>query len=171
MIRIRILNEAGDSMKPKYKVALKRYNQTHLSELESFRLPEKQEQFTALPKDMLEVSDVRHPIVITGSEVPVGFFVLNASERVKEYTDNPDAMLLTAFSINYVQQGKGYAKLGMQQLKDFVNHEFPTCNEVVLAVNHRNIPAQKLYESVGFVDTGRRKIGNIGEQYILSLSV
>jgi RimJ/RimL family protein N-acetyltransferase len=102
---------------------------------------------------------------------PVGFFVLHSSDRVKEYTDSPGAMLLTTFSMNHVQQGKGYAFQGMNQLKPFLNQHFPKCNEVVLAVNKRNIPAQKLYQKVGFTDTGRRKIGRIGEQLILSLKV
>jgi ribosomal protein S18 acetylase RimI-like enzyme len=40
---------------------------------------------------------------------------------------------------------------------------------VVLVVNHKNIPAQHLYLNVGFVDTGVRKIGRIGEQIVMSL--
>jgi RimJ/RimL family protein N-acetyltransferase len=90
---------------------------------------------------------------------------------VKEYSDNARAMLLTAFSINHAYQGKGYAKQGMSLLSEFVQKEFLDCNEIVLAVNHKNIPAQKLYMKVGFHDTGRTKIGRIGEQYIMALSL
>ncbi len=79
-------------------------------------------------------------------------------------------MLLTSLSVNHAHQGKGYAKQGMLLLKSFVKAEFPTCNEIVLAVNHKNVPAQKLYKKVGFKDTGKRKMGPIGEQLILSLS-
>lgn len=59
----------------------------------------------------------------------------------------------------------------MLLLRDFVKSEFPSCDEIVLAVNHKNFPAQKLYAKVGFKDTGRRKIGPIGEQFILSLGL
>lgn len=144
----------------------------YIEPLQSFVLPEEQEQFTALPtEEMLEITHERHPIIILNDNVPVGFFLLHSSARVQEYTDNPQAMLLTALSINHIQQGNGYAQKGMELLKGFVNREFPECNEIVLAVNKRNIPAQRLYAKVGYKDTGRRKIGPIGEQLILSVPV
>lgn len=148
------------------------FKSEYIEPLQSFALPEEQEQFTALPtEEMLEITHERHPIIILNENVPVGFFLLHSSARVKEYTDNPQAMLLTALSINHIQQGNGYAQKGMELLKGFVNQEFPECNEIVLAVNKRNIPAQRLYAKVGYKDTGRRKIGKIGEQMILSFSV
>ena len=49
--------------------------------------------------------------------------------------------------------------------------QFPTCNEVVLAVNHKNVPAQRLYERVGFQDTGRRRMGPIGEQWVMNITL
>ena len=70
--------------------------------------PEEQEQFTALPIHSLEMTHERHPIVILINNEPVGFFVLHSSDRVKEYSDNPKAMLLTSFSINHSHQGKGF---------------------------------------------------------------
>ncbi|PKR84240.1 GNAT family N-acetyltransferase [Heyndrickxia camelliae] len=158
-------------MHTSFEVTLEYYQPKYLNELRNFYLPADQEQFTALPVEMLETTNVRHPIMIVSHNEPVGFFVLHSSERVAEYTDNPNAMLLTAFSINHAHQGKGFAKKGMKLLHDFVHQEFPQCNEIVLAVNQRNIPAQKLYEKVGFTDTGRRKMGEIGEQLILCLKL
>jgi ribosomal protein S18 acetylase RimI-like enzyme len=152
-------------------VELVHFSMDYETELNSFELPEEQEQFTALPKKITKVADGQYRIVILSEHVPVGFFLLHASERVKEYSDNPRAMLLTAFSINHAHQGKGYAKQGMSLIYGFVQKEFPDCNEIVLAVNHKNIPAQKLYMKVGFQDTGRRKVGRIGEQFIMALSL
>jgi len=63
----------------------------------------------------------------------------------------------------------GYAKGSMILLGEFVKSEFPDCNEIVLVVNHKNIPAQSLYSKVGFEDTGERKIGPIGEQLVMKL--
>lgn len=153
------------------EVTLLYYQSGYLNALSNFYLPADQEQFTALPVEMLETTDVRHPIVIVNQNEPVGFFVLHSSDRVAEYTDNPNALLLTALSINHAHQGKGFAQKGMKQLNDFVKQQFPQCNEIVLAVNQRNIPAQKLYEKAGFIDTGRRKIGKIGEHLILCLKL
>ncbi|GIO07196.1 N-acetyltransferase [Brevibacillus reuszeri] len=152
-------------------VALMHFAHHHEAALQMFELPEEQEQFTSLPQRITEVTAGQHRIVIISDQKPVGFFLLHATDRVKEYSENPKAMLLTSFSIDHVEQGKGYAKRGMLLLPEFVKTEFPTCNEIVLAVNHKNIPAQKLYLQVGFSDTGRRRMGPIGEQLILCLSI
>jgi RimJ/RimL family protein N-acetyltransferase len=155
-------------------IKLERYKSEYDLSLSKFTLPSSQEQFTALPNVMLEKAKTdrsRHPIVILGEEEPVGFFVLRSGDEVLEFTKNPRALLLIALSINSSEQGKGYAKLGMSLLKDFVLRNYPNSDEVVLAVNSRNIPAQKLYEKVGFEDTGRRKMGRIGEQMIYELKI
>lgn len=153
------------------EVELQHYKTEFFESLSQFNLPAEQEKFTAMPLEMLEVTDERFPIVILNNAKPVGFFVLHSSSRVLEYTDNPNAMLLTAFSIDHKQQGKGFAKKGLLQIDHFVKEFFQECNEVVLAVNHKNIAAQKVYEKVGYEDTGRRKIGKLGEQFIFSYSL
>ncbi|MCM3240489.1 GNAT family N-acetyltransferase [Heyndrickxia oleronia] len=153
------------------KVELQFYQSEWYDLITDYHLPEEQVRFTALPIEMLEISHERHPIMIVSNHVPVGFFVLHSSDRVKEYTDNPNAMLLTAFSVNHSQQGKGYAKKGLEQLPIFINREFPNCDEIVLSVNKLNVHAQKVYERVGYIDTGRRRPGKMGEQLILSLSL
>ena len=152
-------------------VELKHYSDEYLDVLNSFELPEEQGQFTALPRKILEVKEGQHRIVILSENEPVGFFLLHSTERVKEYSDNPKAMLLTALSVNHAKQGNGYAKQAMLLLSDFVTSEFPYCDEIVLVVNHKNIPAQRLYVKVGFNDTGKRKVGPIGEQLVMSLSL
>ena len=139
--------------------------------LDSFELPKEQVQFTSLPGNYKEVTEGQYRIVILNDREPVGFFLLHATDRVKDYSDNPQAMLLTALSINQVKQGKGYAKQAMLLLRKFVADEFPNCNEIVLAVNHKNIAAQRLYLKVGFQDTGIRKMGIIGKQYIMNLKL
>ncbi|AOH54779.1 GNAT family N-acetyltransferase [Peribacillus muralis] len=153
------------------EVVLQKYKPEHLQWLRAFELPKEQEKFTALPIKMLEITKERHPIVILHNNEPVGFFVLHSSDKVKEYTNNPRAMLLTALSINHSKQGRGFANKGMKKIQSFVTQQFPACNEIILAVNHKNVPAQKLYEKVGFKDTGTRKIGRIGEQYIYNFII
>ena len=59
----------------------------------------------------------------------------------------------------------------MLLLEEFVKRYFPIKNEVVLAVNERNIPAQDLYAKVGFQDKGFRRMGPIGQQIIMHLSI
>ena len=152
-------------------IELVHFSEDYVDVLHDFDLPEEQSQFTALPKEISIEMVGQYPIVILSDNVPVGFFVLHATERVKEYSSNPNAMLLTAFSIDHKQQGKGYAKKGMLALSNFIKREFKECDEVVLVVNHKNIPAQNLYLKVGFVDHGERKMGPIGEQIVMNLHI
>ncbi|MDF2038431.1 GNAT family N-acetyltransferase [Cytobacillus oceanisediminis] len=156
-------------MKKTNYLELKHFSNEHMDILNSFELSKEQVQFTSLPGNYKEVTEGQYRIVILCDGEPVGFFLLHSTERVKDYSDNPQAMLLTSLSINQAKQGQGYAKQAMLLLRKFAADEFPDCNEIVLAVNHKNIAAQKLYEKVGFQDTGRRKMGPIGEQYIMNL--
>lgn len=158
-------------MKKMDYVELKHFLSEHSEELNSFELPEEQAQFTSLPNKFFEETEGQDRIVIFSGNEPVGFFLLHSTERIKEYSNNPNAILLTSFSINQAKQGKGYAKQAMLLLSDFVKSEFPDCDEIVLAVNHKNIPAQRLYSRVGFRDTRKRKKGPVGEQFIMSLSL
>ncbi|MEI4620224.1 GNAT family N-acetyltransferase [Bacillus pfraonensis] len=148
------------------------YDEKYKEIIEVFTLPGEQIQFTAKPSDLLEKAKkdtTRNVVVITANQIPVGVFALQSGARVAEYTDNPNALLLISFSINYEKQGKGYAQKGLALLHDFVASYFSDKNEIVLAVNERNIPAQKLYFKVGFEDRGQRRMGPIGRQLILYL--
>ncbi|ARF17769.1 GNAT family N-acetyltransferase [Sporosarcina ureae] len=150
-------------------VKLEKYNPEFLKALREFELPTEKAQYTAFPAVILEkLTDDQYPIVILSNDEPVGFFLLQSTDRVKEFTDNPRALLLTALSIDNSKQGKGFAKEAMNLIKQFVNQELPEYDEIILAVNHKNIPAQNLYKRVGFSDTGKRKIGKIGEQFIFN---
>ncbi|MGE7917237.1 GNAT family N-acetyltransferase [Lysinibacillus xylanilyticus] len=152
-------------------IELVHFSEDFVDVLNDFELPEEQCQFTALPKEISIDMVGQYPIVILSDDVPVGFFVLHATERVKEYSSNPNAMLLTALSIDHKQQGNGYAKKGMLALSEFIKRVFKECNEVVLVVNHKNIPAQNLYLKVGFADNGERRMGPIGEQIVMNLNI
>ncbi|WP_409294146.1 GNAT family N-acetyltransferase [Peribacillus sp. SCS-26] len=152
-------------------IKLKLYEEKYKEALGEFVLPAEQGQFTGMPADYEEAAEGQNRIVIVNGEEPVGFFLLHSTGRVLEYSSNESAMLLTAFSINHVHQGKGYAKRSLLQLPGFVKEHFPSCKEITLGVNHRNAAAQNLYSKTGFEDTGRRKIGKKGEQWIMRLTV
>ncbi|HYK73446.1 MAG TPA: GNAT family N-acetyltransferase, partial [Pseudoneobacillus sp.] len=155
-------------------VQLAFFDEKYEEDLLTFQLPKEQHQFTGLPIEVLDVSmkdEKRFPIVIVNSEEAVGFFVLHYGEDIKSFSTNPNALLLRALSINFIHQGKGYAKMAMQQLPEFVLNNFPDINEIVLAVNERNNGAKTLYEKTGFEDRGERRIGNIGPQYLLHYKV
>ncbi|WP_374701655.1 GNAT family N-acetyltransferase [Paenibacillus tyrfis] len=155
-------------------VRLSFYRHEHEAALQAFELPEEQARFTALPGEVLELSlndENRYPVVILAGDMPVGFFVLHRGEVTVPFSDNPNAILLRAFSVDQAHQGRGYGKRAMRTAAAFVAEHFPGVEEIVLAVNEQNHIAKRLYEASGFRDTGRQRQGSIGMQHILSLSL
>ncbi|PEJ03348.1 GNAT family N-acetyltransferase [Bacillus toyonensis] len=147
------------------------YEERFKEQVENYKLSEEQLQFTGTPKKCIELSRTdtdRHSILFLANNKLVTFFVLHENEGVKPYSENPKAMLLRAFSTDYYYQGKGYAKQSLLFLPDFIRKEYPHINEIVLAVNIKNITAQSLYKKCGFIDEGVRKIGKKGQLIIMS---
>ncbi|MGE7269956.1 GNAT family N-acetyltransferase [Brevibacillus panacihumi] len=152
------------------EVHLSLYDEAFTEALLQFSLPEEQLSFTALPNKVLEETlrdPDRYPVVIVAEGIPVGFFVLHVGEGIGEYTSNPRAILLRALSVTEEHQGKGYAKKAMLALPNFVAEHLPGKEEIILAVNERNLAAKQLYEKSGFVDKGITRMGPIGRQYML----
>ncbi|TGA96278.1 GNAT family N-acetyltransferase [Sporolactobacillus shoreae] len=159
---------------PELGVTLDFYKQEYEESIKHFTLPSHQQKYSPLPIEALETASLkidRYPVVITANKKAVGFFVLYADNFIYKHTNNPNALLLMDFSVNYSEQGKGFAKRGLSQLKRFVRDNFGECDEVVLGVNYKNFRAQKLYEKIGFIDTGRRIMGENGKIFILNLSL
>ncbi|MBT2642476.1 GNAT family N-acetyltransferase [Bacillus sp. ISL-41] len=149
--------------KPEYKLLLSNYS-----------LSEEQQRYTALPVDALQKCESepdRHPIVILYGSQPAGFFVLHGWEGVKDFSENKEAILLRAYSINAEYQGKGIGSKSIKLLSPFVKKHFPKVNEVILAVNHANVVAQNVYKKGGFVDKGITAMGREGEMFLYHLEL
>lgn len=148
------------------------YEPAYRDALDSFYLPEEQQQFTGMPKDMLPIAiddKHRYPVCIVSEGRPVGFFILYDGEERFEYSDSAKSLVLRAFSIHHADQGHGHAKAALLQLKDFVRQHFPEVEEIALAVNFKNAGARHVYLTCGFRDDGRTKMGRNGAQHILIL--
>ncbi len=155
----------------KREVTLHRYSSKRAI---GYDLPEEQLEFTRIPIEIIE-KDAKDPskhfITIKARGEDAGFFELDESEDRKKYSDNPKALLLRGFSVNPKFQGRGIATGSIYALPEFMEAEFPNFDEVVLGVNARNIPAQRLYQKAGFADTGRRIMRTKGEQHVMSLAI
>lgn len=151
-------------------VSLDFYKEEYRANLKDYYLSEEQSQYASVPLKALltcEQDNTRHPIVILYNGQPAGFFILHGWEGVKAYSDNENALLLRGYSINAVFQGKGIATQSLLCLDTFVKRNFPGKNEIILAVNHKNIVAQHVYKKAGFTDNGIRVMGRKGELHIL----
>ncbi|MGJ7913261.1 GNAT family N-acetyltransferase [Neobacillus sp. LXY-1] len=150
------------------------YTPDYKTFFEDYVLEGDQLKFTSEPLDALKICDEdpgRYPVVILFNDEPAGFFVLHGQEGVKEYWENDQALLLRAFSVNPKYQGKGIAQKSMMQLPEFVKEHFSGVNEVILAVNCKNVAAQHVYKKTGFIDKGVRAWGRNGEMFILHLDL
>lgn len=136
-----------------------------------YKLTEEQLRFTGTPMKNIGLSNEdpdRYSILAIEQEKLVTFFVLHKNDGVKPYTVNSNAILLRAFSTDYRQQGKGYAKKALMLLPNFIKENFNDINEIILAVNLKNEIAQTLYKKCGYVDEGERRMGRKGELIIMS---
>ena len=155
-------------------LTLELYEEKYRHELKEYRLSGEQLYYTSMPLDALEVclaEEDRYPIVILKDGVVAGFFVLHGWDGVKEYSENKEAILMRAYSIQHSYQGQGIGRHSMEQLIPFVKKRFPDKQEVILAVNVKNTRAQYVYHKAGFDDTGRRVWGRKGELIIFSRKV
>ncbi len=155
-------------------VTLVGYNETYERKLKDFHLPEEQLQFTSMPLDKIHnpsISKDTSHIVILSDDEPVGYFALEKGEKLRKYTSNQEARLLTSFSIDARHQGQGIAKNGLKQLPSFIKENLPDTKEVVLGVNKRNQAAISLYLKTGFTDEDEIYEGPKGPQHILHLKV
>lgn len=156
-------------------VTLKPYLPNHFSKID-YILSQEQLQFTASPESALakikERNDgQKNPICIFEYDEIVGFFVLDTSDDKKQLTGNSQVILLRSLSLNPAFQGKGIAKEAMLVVPNFVKIHFPTCNEIVLAVNFENPIAYQLYLKTYFIDEGKTMNGRNGLQYILTQKI
>ena len=130
------------------EIQLVPYKEEYKEVIETFTLPSEQVRFTSDPAELLKKAKndrTKNVIVILDyNGVPVGLFALQTGDRVQEFTENENALLLTSFSINHNRQRKGYAKKSLALLQEFVQRYFPMKNEVVLAVNEK-IFQHKIY--------------------------
>jgi RimJ/RimL family protein N-acetyltransferase len=155
-------------------VSLQFYSPEYKGLLENYSLLNEQKRYTAFPLEALrkcENEPDRHPVMILYGDHPAGFFVLHGWDGVKEFSDNENAILLRAYSINSTFQGKGIATDSMRLLPLFIKENFQQKNEIILAVNHANLIAQNVYKKGGFIDKGIRAMGREGEMLILHMDL
>ncbi|MBY0123786.1 GNAT family N-acetyltransferase [Bacillus sp. S/N-304-OC-R1] len=155
-------------------IVLVEYNDTFDEQLSNFHLPKEQLQFTSMPLEKINnpnVSNNAKHVLILENGIPVGYFALEDGDKLLKYSNNINARLLTAFSIDSKNQGKGLAKIGLQLLPEFVRNNLPGTDEIVLGVNQRNTPAYNLYLKTGFVDENEFYEGPKGPQHILHMRV
>lgn len=141
----------------------------HQPLIDQYQLVDSQLKYTGHAKECVTLRSVtRTPVLVIVEGRLVTYFDLHRKEGVAPYSNNSNAILVRAFSTDFREQGKGYAKKALQLLPQFVQQHFPQVDEIVLAVNVGNRIAKILYEKNGFVDFGERRQGPKGELIVMS---
>ncbi len=154
-------------------IALERYHEKYKKALD-YQLPEEQSTYTGLPVELLDrcrSNPTYTPIVIVAGHEVAGFFILDSGDDKFRYTDKQQSLLLRGYSIQPNFQGKGIAKASLKLLPELAKRLYPSVEQVVLGVNEANKAAQAVYLSTGFVDEGRRYIGEKGLQLSMVMNI
>lgn len=152
-------------------VRLELFKQEDFSAL-NYALDENQQQYTSTVEQALKRVEERNDsqafsVTVFEDDEPSGFFVLDFGEDKLDLTDNKKSVLIRSLSINPALQGRGIGKKAMEIVDEFVKKTFPDCDEIVLAVNQKNIPAYHVYLKTGYLYDGKSRIGRSGPQYLM----
>ncbi|AVQ34668.1 GNAT family N-acetyltransferase [Staphylococcus kloosii] len=150
------------------------YSEPFYKQLEDYQLSEAQLQFTGFPLENIhkQQDNHNHPILLLNDKNEVvTYFGLQEDHEYCEYFPNHQTCLMRSYSTDLRHLRKGYGKASLALLPDFMHHNYPDIETIILAVNERNQAAQKLYKNGGFVDSGRRVAGKKGTLIIMELTL
>ncbi|MBF7019565.1 GNAT family N-acetyltransferase [Staphylococcus sp. 18_1_E_LY] len=150
------------------------YTTSYFKQLEDYQLSEAQLQFTGRPLENIykQQGKRNHPMLLLNDcDEIVTYFGLQQDHEFHEYYPNQQTWLMRSYSTDLRHLRKGYGKASLTLLPDFMHQNYPEIETVILAVNEKNQAAQKLYKYGGFVDSGRRVLGEKGTLIIMELTL
>ena len=151
-VRIPFLSEIGGG---DGKVQLKPVTKENLDAVLALRVEEGQEGYVSSTAESLAqayvYADTAYPFGIYDGDELVGFIMMGYYEAKQYYT-------LWKFMIDRRFQNKGYGRQALKLGLDFVKDRFGA-KEIYTGVTPGNTVAKRLYESVGFRDTGLLELG------------
>ena len=141
----------------KYKIELKEATIEDISMLESYLLEE--HQYADMPIKAMTNSlheTEKHPILILNENGLVGFFILQKNKLIDNVSIGKNCLFLKDHSIDERFQEKGFGKLSIEALPEYIRTHFNGVNEIILAIDYDNLSGQMLYLKTGFKDTKKR---------------
>ena len=137
------------------KVRLVPITRDNLDDVLALRVEEEQERYVSSTAESLAqayvYADTAYPFAIYDGEKLVGFIMMGYYEAKEYYT-------LWKFLIDKRFQNQGYGRQALRLGLNFVKDRFHA-KEIYTGVTPGNTVAKKLYESVGFKDTGLVELG------------
>ena len=136
-------------------IRLEEITRENIDEVLALKVDESQKSFVSTNGDSLAQAyvypETAFPFAVYEDSTMVGFIMMGYYE-VKEY------YTLWKFMIDRRYQNKGYGRQALRLGIQYLQNRFDV-SEIYTGVVHGNSVAKKLYESVGFVDTGLVELG------------
>jgi RimJ/RimL family protein N-acetyltransferase len=156
-------------------INMREYRESDREHLKSFKLSDKQMEFTSLPLEVLDdaLSDKNRRAYVVENEDQdiIGFFVLHKHYQHEGYDTPRDVVYVRSLSINEELQGQGYGTKVAMNLPIYVQEEFSNFDHLYLVVDTDNTAAWNLYERSGFIHTATKEDGPIGEERLYYLDL
>ena len=136
-------------------VSLKEITRDNIDEVLALKVDEGQKSFVSTNADSLAqayvYSETAFPFAVYNDDILVGFIMMGYYEVKSYYT-------LWKFMIDSRYQNKGYGRKALELGIKFLQDRFDV-SEIYTGVVPGNTVAKKLYESVGFAETGLIELG------------
>lgn len=136
-------------------VSLKEITRDNIDEVLALTVDEGQKSFVSTNADSLAqayvYSETAFPFAVYNDAILVGFIMMGYYEVKSYYT-------LWKFMIDSRYQNKGYGRKALELGIKFLQDRFDV-SEIYTGVVPGNTVAKKLYESVGFAETGLIELG------------
>ena len=136
-------------------IRLEEITRENIDEVLALKVDESQKSFVSTNGDSLAQAyvypETAFPFAVYEDSTMVGFIMMGYYE-VKEY------YTLWKFMIDRRYQNKGYGRQALRLGIQYLQNRFDV-SEIYTGVVPGNSVAKKLYESVGFVDTGLVELG------------
>jgi len=110
--------------------------------------------------------DLDHAFLLETEGEPLGFFVLREREQMPPWALQ-DAITLHSVRVHFGHQNKGMGRFIVEFAVRWIAQNRPQICFLMLAVNARNLDAQRAYRAFGFEDTGIAHEGPFGRQLIM----
>src|SRR5699024_1181212 len=140
-----------------------------------FKLSERQQIYSSLPKDVLsdalKDNDRVANIALNDEGEVVGFFVLHQYYQHEGYHTPKQVVYVRSLSVNEDFQGFGDGTKMMMYLPQYVQKLFPNFNHLYLVVDAEDNAASTAYKRAGLMHAATNEEGPIGKERLYYLDL
>ncbi len=109
-------------------------------------------------------------LVIRAGEQVVGWVLLKRDGAAPDWADD-GAAVVSGLRVATPHQGRGFGASALAALARWVERHWTTVPRLMLRVDDGNAAGIRAYERAGWVETGERRIGRVGVERTMALSL